>query len=117
MKGAKMFFKRRRNELKEKKENEIRLRKLHGREVRYASERDAVTNVEKVLGKYGFITIIDDIFTITCDDKTIFSHPIQGLMGSELMSLDGIILSYVESNTQKIVEIIAYYKYYRKLEK
>jgi hypothetical protein len=117
MKGAKMFFKRKREELREKKENEIRLRKLEGREVRYASERDPITNVEKVLGKYGFINIVDDEFIITCDNKVIFSHPIKYLMGSELMSLDGIILSYTDSSTNEYVEIIAYYKYYRKLEK
>jgi hypothetical protein len=109
-----MFFKRRKQE---KKENEIRLRKLHEREVRYVSQRDEITYVERVMGKYGFINIIDDVFSINCDDKIIFSHPIEGLMGSELMSLDGIILSYVDENTKKTVEVIAYYKYYRKLER
>lgn len=112
-----MFFNRRRKEKQEKKENEIRLRKLHGREVRYVSERDGITYVERIMGKYGYINITDDIFSITCDDKVIFAHPIEGLMGSELMSLDGIILSYVDENTKKTVEVMAYYKYYRKLER
>jgi uncharacterized protein (UPF0305 family) len=112
-----MFFRRRKQEKQEKKENEIRLRKLHEREVRYVSQRDEVTYVERVMGKYGFINIIDDVFSINCDGKIIFSHPIEGLMGSELMSLDGIILSYFDENAKKIVEVIAYYKYYRKLER
>jgi hypothetical protein len=112
-----MFFKRIRREKQEKKDNEIRLRKLDGREVRYVSQRDELTYVERIMGKYGVISIVDDVFSITCDNKIIFSHPIEGLMGSELMSLDGIILSYMDENTKKPVEVMAYYKYYRKLEK
>jgi hypothetical protein len=112
-----MFFKRIRQRKQEEKENEIRLRKLHGREVRYVSERDELTYVERIMGKYGYISIVDDVLSISCDSKIIFSHPIEGLMGSELMSLDGIILSYMDENTRKPVEVMAYYKYYRKLEK
>jgi hypothetical protein len=112
-----MFFSRKLKIQKEQKDMEVRLRKLEGREIRYVSERDDETYVERVLGKYGAINIVDDIFAITCEDKVVFSHNIKGLMGSDLMSLDGIILSYFDERINKEVEVIAYYKYYRKLEK
>ena len=99
---------------KEKKENESRLRKLQGREVRYVTTRDSETYDETIIGKYGEINITNDEFNIVCDNKTIFSHPIYGLMGAELMSLDGIILTYEDENTSKEVKLIVYYKYHRK---
>lgn len=99
---------------KELKENEERLRKLHEREVRYVTARDLVTNIETIIGKYGYIKIEKDIFSIVCNEKLIFNHSIKGLQGSELMSLDGIILSYREQETGELVEVIAYYKYHRK---
>lgn len=112
-----MFFSKKLKIQKEQKDMETRLRKLEGREIRYVSERDDITYVERVLGKYGEINILEDIFSITCEDRVVFSHNIKGLMGSDLMSLDGIILSYFDESINKEVEVIAYYKYYRKLEK
>lgn len=107
-----LFFNR--QKAKELKENEARLRKLHEREVRYVTARDPITNVETIIGKYGYIEIKEDNFKIICNDKHIFEHTIDGLMGSELMSLDGIILSYTDKKKGEYVEVIAYYKYHRK---
>ena len=99
---------------KEKKENEIRLRKLHRRELRYITVRDGITYNQSVIGKNGIITIVDDVLSITCGNKVIFSHALEGLIGSELMSLDGVILTYNDESTGEEVEVIAHYKYYRK---
>ena len=100
----------------EKKLNEEKLKKLHGREVRYASKRDSVTYVEKVIGKNGVIQVIDDIFSIVCNDKVIFKSPINDLWGSDLMSLDGIILTPGAEKPDTDNEIMVYYKYYRKVD-
>ncbi|WP_055668872.1 hypothetical protein [Desnuesiella massiliensis] len=110
-----MFWSKKYKLKKEKKENEEKLRKLQGREVRYASKRDEITYVETVIGKNGVINIVDDIFSVICNDKIIFSSPISEVYGSDLMSLDGIILNYKDETTGKDVEIMVYYKYYRKV--
>lgn len=99
--------------LKEEKENETRLRKTNGFEVRYVTARNPDGYGECAIGKGGVVNIIGDEYNISCDNKTIFSHSLKGLQGSELMSLDGIILSYTDDKTGEYVEIIAYYKYYR----
>lgn len=110
-----MFWSKKYKLKKEKKENEEKLRKLQGREVRYASKRDEITYVETVIGKNGVISIVDDIFSVICNDKIVFSSPISEVYGSDLMSLDGIILNYKDETTGKDVEIMVYYKYYRKV--
>lgn len=111
-----MFWSKKNNLRKEKKENEKKLRKLDGREVRYASKRDDITYVETVIGKNGIINVTDDMFSVVCGNKTIFSSPINDVWGSDLMSLDGIILSYKDKNTDKDIEIMVYYKYYRNVK-
>ena len=107
---------------KEKRENEAKLRGLHGREVKYASTRDPITYGETVIGKNGIIAITEDNFTIICKDIIIFESPIKYLWGSDLMSLDGIILTRVDKELDSYDEIesddkiIVYYKYYRKVD-
>jgi hypothetical protein len=107
-----MFFTSKRS--KEKRENEARLRRINDFEVRYVTTRDPNKYGEVIIGKNGIINIINDQFNICCDNKVIFTHPICSLQGSELMSLEGIILSYMEDKTGEEVEVIAYYKYHRK---
>ncbi|HCW05675.1 MAG TPA: hypothetical protein DGK91_14855 [Clostridium sp.] len=107
-----LFFNRKLQ--KELKENEERLRRTDGREVRYVTTRDGLDYGESIIGKYGYIKIEDDIYRIICDDKVIFEHTLKGLFGSELLSLDGIILSYQDKTSKELVEVIAYYKYHRK---
>jgi len=107
-----MFFNNKK--VKEKKENEARLRRINDFEVRYVTARDPNKYGESIIGKNCVINIIDDQFNIRCDNKVIFTHPIESLQGSELMSLEGIILSYADDKTGENVEVIAYYKYHRK---
>lgn len=100
---------------KEKKENEAKLRKLHGREIKYVTKRDSETYVEMVIGKNGVIDISDDLLTLVCDNKTIYSGSIKELYGSDLMSLDGMILTRSVSDSLDEDKIVVYYKYYRKV--
>jgi uncharacterized protein with PIN domain len=94
--GDVMFFKSKK--YKEKKENEARLMRINNFEVRYVTTRDP--------NKYGE--------TIKCNDKIIFTHSIENLQCSELMSQEGAILSYIDVETGENVEVMAYYKYHRK---
>lgn len=107
-----MFFTSKKS--KEKKENEARLRRINDFEVRYVTNREPNKCGESIIGKNCVINVVDDQFNIRCENKIIFTHPIKNLKGSELMSLEGIILSYVDEKTREDVEIIAYYKYHRK---
>src|SRR5690242_3857132 len=107
-----MFFKSKK--AKEQKENEERLRRINGFEVRYVTKRDTGHYGESIIGKDCVIHIIKNVFTILCDKESIFTHSLEGLQGSELMSLDGIILNYTDEKTKEEVEVIAYYKYHRK---
>lgn len=107
-----MFFNSKKR--KEIKENEVRLRRVNSFEVRYATTRDPNKYGESIIGKSCVINIEDDEFNIKCDNKLIFTHPIEGLQCSELMSRDGIILSYADDKTGENVEVVAYYKYHRK---
>jgi hypothetical protein len=111
-----MFGLKKLKQRNEKRWNEEKLRNLHGREIRYASKRDSVTYVEMVMGKNGIIHVENDNFSLICNSKTIFSSPIKGLYGSDLMSLDGIILTRYNESNQLQDEIMVYYKYYRKVD-
>jgi hypothetical protein len=107
-----MFFTTKRS--KEKKENEARLRRINDFEVRYVSTIDPTKYGESIIGKSCVIRIINDQFNVKCGNKIIFTHPIENLQGSELLSQEGIILSYDDDKTGNKVEVIAYYKYHRK---
>ena len=107
-----MFFNRKKT--KQKRENEARLRRINNFEVRYITTRDPNQYGESIIGKSCVINIFNDQFNIHCDDNIIFTHPIETLQCSELMSQNGVILSYADDKTGENVEIIAYYKYHRK---
>ena len=102
---------------REKRENEEKLRKLHGREVRYASRRDSSTYTEMVIGKNGIIDVKNDLFSLIFNNKIVFSSHINDLSGSDLMSLDGIILTRINYDSGIGLEdkIVVYYKYHRRI--
>lgn len=107
-----MFFGKKAKEIREL---ETAARKLKGKEIRYVSKRDSITYVETILGKNGVIDINeDDELSILCDNKVIFKHNIKGLISSDLMSLNGVILNYKDENGEEN-EVMVYYKYYRKV--
>ena len=103
-----------------KKENEARLKRINKFEVRYITTRDPTQYGETIIGKNCIITIINNQFNIVHDNNIepdnniIFTHSIESLQCSELMSQNGIILSYTDDKTGEYIEVIAYYKYHRK---
>ncbi|APC40624.1 hypothetical protein [Clostridium estertheticum] len=107
-----MFFNSKKT--KAKKENEARLKRINNFEVRYVTTRDPNQYGESIIGKGCVINILNNQFIIQSDSNVIFTHSIESLQCSELMSQNGIILSYTDDKTGEYVEVIAYYKYHRK---
>jgi hypothetical protein len=107
-----MFFNSKK--LKLKRENEARLMRINNFEVRYITTRDTKLYGESIIGKNCVINIIDNKFNISCGNNIIFTHLLETLQCSELMSQNGIILSYVDDKTGEDIGVIAYYKYHRK---
>jgi len=105
------FYSKKRKEIKE---NEARLMRINGFEVRYVTIREPKKYGESIIGKNCVINIRSGEFNINCDNKLIFTHLIEGLQCSELMSQEGAILSYVDNITRENVEVMVYYKYHRK---
>lgn len=108
------------NKIRVKKENEARLKRINNFEVRYITTRDPTHYGESIIGKNCVINILNNQFNIVHDKKiehdnnVIFTHSIESLQASELMSQNGIILSYTDDKTGEHIEVIAYYKYHRK---
>ena len=108
------FFKRL---TKPKNENSPRFRwemakRLNGRHIRYVTERE--DNNDIVIGHDGCLAIHDDDFIVLSDGDTKFRAKVADLSFSELMSLDGVILSGNDIEHGGVYRsVIAYYKYYR----
>ena len=107
-----MFFNSKKR--KEIKENEARLMRINNFEVRYVTTRDPYKYGESIIGKSCVINISNGEFIIFSENEIIFTHSIEGLQCSELLSQEGVILSYIEDKTGENVEVMAYYKYHRK---
>jgi len=107
-----MFFNSKKAKLK--RENDARLNRIDNFEVRYITTRDPTQYGESIIGKSCVVNILNNQFNIKCDDNIIFTHSMENLQCSELMSQNGVILSYVDDKTGEDVEVIAYYKYHRK---
>jgi len=107
-----MFFNSKK--IRAKKENEARLNRINNFEVRYITTRDPTQYGESIIGKNCVINILNNQFNIVQDNNVIFTHSIESLQCSELMSQNGIILSYTDDKTGEYIEVIAYYKYHRK---
>jgi hypothetical protein len=87
--------------------------KLHNRSIKYCSERDGDTDL--VVGRAGSITIRDDEILVLSSLQVVFRGKVDETSMSELMSLEGVILSgpdYDRGGMHRTV--IAYYTYYRK---
>ena len=87
---------------------------LDGKEVQYVTRRDSLEYGETIIGREGIINVYDNELIIVCGNEIVFRHPLEGLEGAELLSLDGINLRYKEADSDEVKTIVAYYKYYRK---
>lgn len=86
--------------------------KISGKHLKYVTER--IDNEDVVIGKEGSICIRDGEVLVYASMDVLFRCPIAELDASELMSLDGVILSGPDSvHGGQYRKVVAYYLYYR----
>ena len=86
--------------------------KIARNRLRYASEREG--DMDIVIGRDGGFNIRNGEFIVSADNHVIFRANIDELEASELMSLEGAILTAPDlEHGGKMRTIIAYYVYYR----
>ena len=80
--------------------------------LRYATERDGDT--DSVIGKNGGFNIRNGQLIVSADNRVIFRCNIEEMTVSELMSLEGVIITAPDiEQGGKVRTIICYYVYYR----
>ena len=105
------LFKRKEPEEKLSFKREMAEKMIRNR-LRYATERDGDT--DSVIGKNGGFNVRDGQLIVSADNRVIFRCNIEEMSVSELMSLEGVIITApdIESGG-KVRTIICYYVYYR----
>lgn len=102
---------------KKKLEDKVSFRKemaekIARHRIRYVSERE--DDMDIIIGRDGGFNIRNGEFIVSADNKVIFRSKVEELQASELMSLEGAILTAPDlENGGKMRTIIAYYVYYR----
>ena len=85
-------------------------KKLNGRAVKYVTER--LDNVDNVVGHSGALIVRDDEFMVFSSSDIVFRTKVDELRASELLSLEGVILTapdYGRGGEERT--IIAYYTF------
>lgn len=102
---------------KKKKEDSLSFKlqmakKIAFHRLRYITEREGETDL--IIGRDGGFNIRDDEFIISADNRVVFRCRIPDMQASELMSLEGAIITAPDlENGGRIRTVIAYYVYYR----
>lgn len=86
--------------------------KLAGKHIKYVTER--IDGEDIVIGREGSLCLRDGELLVFASADILFRTPVERLAASELMSLDGVILSGPDMAHGGIERtVIAYYLYYR----
>ena len=112
------MFKFIKNRTKSKNENSRRFKEnmathLAGRHIKYCTERR--DNVDEVIGREGCLSLRDGEFIVFSSGDIVLRTKVEEMRASELLSLDGAIITapdYAHGGKERT--IIAYYTYYRK---
>ena len=87
--------------------------KIAGKHIKYVTERDD-SGAESVIGKEGSLCLRDGELIVYASMDILFRCPVEKLTASELMSLDGVILTGPDAeHGGRERTVIAYYLYYR----
>ena len=90
-------------------------RRLAGRAIKYASERDPDDGTDTVIGHTGSLSIKDDEFIVLSSAEIVFRCKVTELRAWELMSNDGAMLTGPDlTQGGRERTIIVYYTYYIK---
>jgi len=109
-KGIKKLF-------KNKNENSLSFRmemakKIENKIIKYTAER--VDDVELVIGREGCISLRNDQIIVLSGGNIVMRADVKDMRASELLSLDGVIITAPDlEQGGKERTIIAYYKYFR----
>ena len=86
---------------------------LDGRPIKYCTERK--DGIDLVIGRAGSLTIRDGEFLVFSSGDIVMRAKVEELKASELLSLEGVILTAPDLEHGNVERtIIAYYTYYRK---
>ena len=87
-------------------------KKIASHRLRYLTEREGETDI--IIGRDGGFNIRGDEFIISADNRVVFRCRIPEMHASELMSLEGVIITAPDLESGgKVRTVIAYYVYYR----
>ena len=87
--------------------------KLNGKHIKYVTERK--NDEDYVIGKEGALIVKGDEFLVFSSADVVFRCYVSELQASELLSLEGVIITAPDiEHGGEIRNIIAYYTYYIK---
>ena len=91
------------------------IKNLNGRQIKYVVERLPDEESDIVIGRTGALILKGDELLVYSDEKVLFRAVTNELDASELLSLEGVILSAPDiEHGRRPRTVIAYYTYYRK---
>ena len=91
-------------------------KKLDRRAIKYVTERLPEEDSDSVIGHAGELLCRDGDICVIAGDGVLFRGHIADTKMSELMSLEGVILTGADlAHSGKERTVIAYYTYYRKV--
>ncbi|MBE6643454.1 MAG: hypothetical protein E7615_07365 [Ruminococcaceae bacterium] len=102
---------------KPRNENSLRFKqemadRMNGKHIKYVTERENDSDI--VIGHDGCIAVRNGELILLSDGVVKFRVNVADMTASELMSLEGVILSGPDLENGSIYRtVIAYYKYYR----
>ncbi|MBE6717761.1 MAG: hypothetical protein E7574_00695 [Ruminococcaceae bacterium] len=102
---------------KPKNENSLRFKqefaeRLDGKHIKYVTERQNYEDI--VIGRDGCLAVRNGELIVLSDGVEKFRVKVAEMQASELMSLEGVILSGPDlERNGEFRTVIAYYKYYR----
>ena len=89
---------------------------LNGRPLKCVLERKP-DGIETVIGKDGAIVVKDDVLRVYSGPDVLFATRVEDLRAGELLSLEGVIITSPDmEHGDEVRSIVAYYKYWRKLD-
>ncbi|MCL2519071.1 MAG: hypothetical protein FWF15_10960 [Oscillospiraceae bacterium] len=88
------------------------VKRLDGRHIKYVTER-MPDGIDSVIGKDGALIIKGDEFLVYASADVVFRVKTDELQASELLSLEGVILTAPDiQRNREVRTVIAYYTHY-----
>ncbi|MBQ3081879.1 MAG: hypothetical protein IJC49_05450 [Clostridia bacterium] len=85
--------------------------KLNEKHIRYVLERE--NNEERIIGRDGFISVVENDLVVIADGTEKFRTPIDTMSAWEFMSLQGVTITGFDKLTERERTVLAYYIYHR----